>query len=106
MLDDQDGVAEIAEVFKGVDEALVVALMEADGGLVEDVEDAAEFGADLGGEANALAFAAGESCGGTVQGEVAEAYCVEEFEALDDLALEAVGDDAVSAGEVHVAGGG
>src|SRR6202020_425222 len=39
-------------------------------------------------------------------GEVAEADGVEEFEALDDLALEAVGDDAVAAGEVHVAGGG
>jgi hypothetical protein len=43
VLDDEDGVAEVAEVFEGVDEALIVALVEADGGLVEDVEDAAEF---------------------------------------------------------------
>jgi hypothetical protein len=42
VLDDEDGVAEVAESFEGVDEALIVALMEADGGLVEDVEDAAE----------------------------------------------------------------
>ena len=42
VLDDEDGVAEVAEVFEGGDEALVVALVEADGGLVEDVEDAAE----------------------------------------------------------------
>ena len=39
-----------------------------------------------------------------VEGEVAEADGVEELEALDDLALEAVGDDAVAAGEVHGAG--
>ena len=101
VLDDEDGVAEVAEVFEGVDEALVVALVEADGGLVEDVEDAAEARADLRGEADALAFAAGEGGGGAVEGEVAEADGVEEFEALDDLALEAVGDDAVAAGEVH-----
>src|SRR6202011_4573458 len=83
------------------DEALVVALVEADGGFVEDVEDAAEARADLGGEANALAFTAGQGGGGAVEREVAQAYGVEEFEALDDLALEAVGDDAVAAGEVH-----
>ena len=68
--------------------------MEADGGFVEDVEDAAQARADLGGEADALAFAAGERGGGAVEREVVEADGVEEFEALDDLALEAVGDDA------------
>ena len=104
VLDDEDGVAEVAQVFERVDEALVVALVQADGGLVEDVEDAAEAGADLGGEADALAFAAGEGGGGAVEREVAEADGVEEFEALDDLALEAVGDDAVAAGEVHGCG--
>ena len=68
VLDDEDGVAEVAEVFEGGDEALVVALVEADGGLVEDVEDAAEAGADLGGEADALAFAAGEGGGASGRG--------------------------------------
>ena len=106
MLDDEDGVAEVAEVFERGDEALVVALVQADGGLVEDVEDAAEAGADLGGEADALAFAAGERGGGAVEREVAEADGVEELEALDDLALQAVGDEAVAAGEVHGAGAG
>ena len=92
--------------FERGDEALVVALVQADGGLVEDVEDAAQARADLGGEADALAFAAGERGGGAVEREVAEADGVEEFEALDDLALQAVGDDVVAAGEVHGARGG
>ena len=97
MLDDEDGVAEVAQVFERGDEALVVALVEADGGLVEDVEDAAEARADLGGEADALAFAAGEGGGGAVERQVAEADGVEELEALDDFALQAVGDEAVAA---------
>ena len=75
--------------------------MEADGGLVQHVEDAAEAGADLGGEADALAFAAGEGGGGAVEGEVGEADGVEELEALDYLALQAIGDEALAAGEVH-----
>ena len=106
VLDDEDGVAEVAEVFEGLEEALVVALVEADGGLVEHVEDAAEAGADLRGEADALAFAAGEGGGGAVEREVVEADGVEEFEALDDLALQAVGDDCFAAGEVQGASDG
>ena len=106
VLDDQDGVAEVAQVFERVEQALVVALVQADGGLVEDVEDAAEPGADLRGEADALAFASGEGGGGAVEREVVEADGVEEFEALDDLALQAVGDDGLAAGEVQGAGRG
>ncbi len=86
VLDDEDGVAEVAEGFERGDEALVVALVKADGGLVEDVEDAAEAGADLGGEADALAFAAGEGGSVAVEGEIAEADRVEELQALDDFA--------------------
>ena len=106
VLDDEDGVAEIAQGFEGGDEALVIALVEADGGLVEDVEDAAEARADLGGETDALAFAAGKGGGGAVEAQVAQADRVEEFEALDDFFLEAVGDEAVAADEGHGAGAG
>ena len=38
MLDDDDGVAQVAELFQRLDEALVVALVQADAWLVEDVE--------------------------------------------------------------------
>ena len=88
-----------------LDEALVVALVKADGGLVEDVEDAAQAGADLGGEADALAFAAGKGGGVAIEREVAEADGVEEFQALDDLALQAVGDEGLARGEADAAGG-
>ena len=62
--------------------------------------------ADLRRQANALAFAAGERGGGAVEREVVEADGVEEFQALDDLPLQAVGDDGFAAGEVHGAGTG
>jgi hypothetical protein len=101
MLDDEHGVAEVAEVFKRFDEALVVALMQADGWLVENIKNATQARTDLSGEADALAFAAGEGCGGAVEGKVVEADGVEEFEAFDDLALQTVGDYAVAAGEAH-----
>ena len=60
VLDDEDGVAEVAEARRRLDEPRVVARVQADGGLVENVEDADERGADLRREANALALAARE----------------------------------------------
>ena len=59
VLDDDEGIALVAEGDEGFEKGGVVAWMEADGGLVEHVEHAAEVGAELGGEADALGLAAG-----------------------------------------------
>jgi hypothetical protein len=64
MLDHDDGVAEVAQALERVEQARVVALVQADGGLVEHVEHAGEAGADLRGEADALALAARQRAGG------------------------------------------
>ncbi len=47
VLDDEHGVAQIAEPLERADQLAVVALVEPDRGLVEDVEDADQLGADL-----------------------------------------------------------
>ena len=85
MLDDEHGVAEASEALQRFEEAVVVLLVEADRRLVEDVEDAREAGADLRGEADALALAARERAAGAVEVEIVEADIVEEAEALVDL---------------------
>ena len=57
-------VAHIAQLGQGLDEAAVVALVQADGGLVEHVEHADQAGTNLGGESDALGLTAGErTCG-------------------------------------------
>ncbi len=60
MLDDDDAVAEIAEPVEGLEQPRIVALMQADRGLIEHIEHAGEPRADLRGEADALALAAGQ----------------------------------------------
>src|SRR6266849_9117370 len=100
VLDDEHGVAEIAKLLEGAEQASVVAGVQADGGLVEDVEDAAEARADLGGEADALGFAAGERGGGTAEAEIAEAYGEKEVEALGNFFERAAGDFALAGGEL------
>ena len=54
VLDDDHGVADVAQVLERHEQALVVALVQADRRLVEHVEHAGEAGADLRGEADAL----------------------------------------------------
>jgi hypothetical protein len=57
-------VAEIAQPLQRRDQTRVVALVEADRWLVEDVKHAHERRADLGGQPDPLRLAARQRCGG------------------------------------------
>src|SRR5262249_43429893 len=76
----------------GFEQALVVALVEADRGLVEHVEHAGEAGADLAGEPDALALAARQRAGIAGERQVIEAHIVEEAQPLADLLEDALAD--------------
>ena len=73
VFDDDDGVAQVTQVDQGVEQALIVALMQADRRFVENVHHADQSRTDLAGEADALRFATGEGVGAAVQREIAEA---------------------------------
>jgi hypothetical protein len=62
VLDDDHRVAEVAQVAQRVEQAGIVALVQADGRLVQHVEHAGEARADLRGEPDALALAARQAC--------------------------------------------
>src|SRR5690606_7034007 len=66
MLDDNDRVAKVAEALECRKQPVIVALVKADRGFVEDVEHAREPAADLARKANALALAARERAAGAV----------------------------------------
>ena len=61
VLDNDNRVAQVAEIFERCNELVVIALMQADGGLVQHIQHAGKRTADLGGQADALALAAGKS---------------------------------------------
>ena len=82
MFDDDDGVAQVAQAAQRFDEAIVVALVQSDTGLVQHVKAARQAGADLGGESDALGFAAGEGAALTVEIEVTQADFIEKAESV------------------------
>ena len=63
----------------------VVALMQADRGLIEDVHDADQAGADLAREPDALRFAARQRFGAAIERQVVEADVAQEAQALADF---------------------
>ena len=103
VLDLDDGVALVAQALERVDEAVVVALVQANGGLVQDVEHAHEAGADLRGQADALGLAAGERGRRAREREVVEAHVHEEAQALDDLPDDAPADELLALRELELA---
>jgi hypothetical protein len=65
-------VAEVPQLLQRAEEAQVVALVQADGGLVQDVEHADQPRSDLGRQPDPLRLAAGERLRRAPEGEVLE----------------------------------
>src|SRR5467141_275125 len=103
VLDYDDSVAEVAQVLERGEEAGVVALVQADRGLVEHVHDAGEPRADLAGEADTLRLAARERVRAAVERQIVEADVVEEVEPRDDLVDDFLGDGLLAAFELELA---
>ena len=68
MLHHNYGIAEVAQRLQRVDEAAVIALMQSDAGLVQNVEHVHELASYLRGKTNALAFSARQAHRGTRKG--------------------------------------
>ena len=75
-----------------MEEFLGIPGVEADAGLVQDVEDAGEFGADLGGQADALGLSPGQGAGGPVQAEVIQPHFRQKTQAFGDFLQDPPGD--------------
>ena len=102
VLDDKHGVAEAAQPLERVDQLAVVALVQADRGLVEDVEDADELRADLRRQAQPLRLAARERLRRAVELEVADADVVQERQPLADLLHDPVADQLLGARQLQL----
>ena len=86
---------------QGLQQLLVVTVMESDRRLVQDVEHPHQLRADLRGEADPLRFAAGEGARSAVQRQVAEPDVIEEAKPLADLLQDLSRDLLLALGPRH-----
>ncbi len=99
VFDDDHGVADVPQPHQGVDQFAVVPLVEADGRLVQDVQDPYQAAAYLGGQPDALGFPAGQSAGVAVERKVIEAHVHQELQPRLHLFEHPVGDQMVPLGK-------
>ena len=92
VLDDQHAVPQVAQLDERVQQARVVALVQPDRRLVQDVEHPHQRAADLRRQPDALRFAARQRRGRAIQRQVVDADVVQERQAVARLAQDPTGD--------------
>jgi hypothetical protein len=104
MFDHNDCVSRIAELFKDTNQALGVAGMQSNAGLIEHEKRINQPGAEAGGQTHTLRFAARERACGTVKSEIAEPDIVQVTQTGPNLAKDqsewVVSTEAVLSGDV------
>ena len=83
-------------------EAIVIARVEADGRLVQDIEDAAKAGTDLRRQPDALPLPPGQRCRAAPQRQIADADIVEEPQPLLNLFEDPFGDGVTVRGSIDL----
>ena len=78
-------VANVAQVLQRGNQPVVVALVQANTGLVQHIHHARQAAANLACQANALRFTARERVGAAVQAQIIEAHVQQEAQARGDL---------------------
>ena len=103
MLHHQHTVADVAQMFQGVDQPVVVALVQADAGLVQHVHHAGQTGADLRRQTDALRLAAAQCFGTAIKAQIVQSHIVEKLQTQSDFAHHLVGDLAFCARHAQAA---
>ena len=94
VLDDDERVAQVAQALERRDELAVVALVQADRRLIQNVEDTDEAGADLRGQADTLCLASRQCARTARERQVGQAHVNEEGQAGLDLGEDGCRDSA------------
>ena len=102
MLDDDDRVSLIAKPFERFEQHPVVARMQSDRRLIEDVQHAHQSAADLPGQPNPLRLPARKRRSGAIQREVAEAALQQKPEPPANLLERILGDESLRVVEFEV----
>ena len=103
VLDDDHRVALLLQVAERGDQPVVVARMQADRRLIEQVQHADQARADAGGQPHALPLAAAERVGGPIEREILGADAIEKLEPAHDLGDDRLGDRPLVVGKRQVA---
>ena len=93
------GVPHIPQMLEGSDQLVVIPLVQADAGLVQHIQHPGEGAADLGGQPDPLAFAAGKAGSAPAEGQIIQPHALEEVQPLPHFFQDAVADPVFLGGQ-------
>src|SRR5215510_6011206 len=96
VFDHEHRVAEVAQLGERVEQPFVVARVQSDRRLVEHVEHAAQLGADLRGQTDALALASRQRRGGAVERKITQSHRLQKAQTVADFFQNPSGDDLLA----------
>ena len=96
MFHHDQGVAQIPQLFERFQQLVVIALVQTDTRLVQNIQHAGQIRADLGRQTNALAFAARQRTCRARQGEILQPDTLQKAESGADLFDDAVADQMLA----------
>ena len=99
VLDHDQRIAEVAQTLERREQLVVVALVQSDGRLVEDIQHPHQAAADLCGKPDALALAAGERRARARKRQIVQTDRLQKAEAVFDLLQNALADTQLLLGE-------
>src|SRR5690606_31564477 len=99
MFHDQDCVTQVAHPLQGFNESRIVALVQADAGFIQDVENTHQLAADLGRQPDALGFAAGKRDSSPVERQVIQADIDHKAKPRRNLLEHLLGNDLLARAE-------
>ncbi len=102
VFDDDNGVAGIAELQKRLNEAIIIARMQADSRLIEHIERTDETGTKLRCQADALRFPARERVRAAIERKVFDADIEHELQPVFDFLQNNLGNGLLSSGELEL----
>ncbi len=85
MFHDDHRIAQIPQPPQRIQKAIIVALMQTDGGFVQDIQNARQARPDLRGQTNALAFPTAQCAGIPAERQIVQADIVQESQSLINL---------------------
>ena len=96
MLDHDYRIADIAQALQRGDQALVIALVQTDRRLVQNIEHAHKAGTDLRRQTDALSFAARKRGRSAIERQIIQAHVHQEAQALHDLFHDTAADELLA----------
>ena len=85
MLHHQQGIAQIPQSLQGCQQLVVILLVQADAGLIQNIGHANQSRSDLGRETDSLGLSAREGSGGSGEGQVIQSHIHEKSHPAPDL---------------------